>query len=70
MHTEGLDTEGYIAREGSLSRIQPEFTAVVDRARMLIADTFDAVRMHSAYLYGSIPRGTATLGTDHPSGLL
>ncbi|MDE1674947.1 nucleotidyltransferase domain-containing protein [Nocardia gipuzkoensis] len=64
MHTEGLDAEGYIAREGSLSRVQPEFTAVVDHARTLIADTFDDTRTHSAYLYGSIPRGTATPGTS------
>jgi predicted nucleotidyltransferase len=64
MHSEGLDAEGYIAREGSLSRVRPEFTAVVDRARTLIADTFDITRMHSAYLYGSIPRGTATPGTS------
>lgn len=64
MQVEGLDAEGYIAREGSLNRVQPEFAAVVDRAGTRIADTFDATRMHSAYLYGSIPRGTATPGTS------
>jgi len=64
MRVEGLDTDGYIAREGSLSRVQPAFAPVVDRARTLIADTFRADRMHSAYLYGSVPHGTATTNTS------
>ncbi len=64
MQAEGLDADGYIAREGSLSRVQPEFATVVDLTRTLIDDTFDTARIHSAYLYGSIPRGTATPGTS------
>jgi predicted nucleotidyltransferase len=60
MRTEGLDANGYIAREGSLSRVQPEFALVLDHARVVIVDTFHTDRMHSAYLYGSVPRGTAT----------
>ena len=55
----GLDDEGFIAREGSLHRVQPEFTPVVDAARARIAATFSGDRLHSAYLYGSVPRGTA-----------
>ncbi|MFB8281173.1 nucleotidyltransferase domain-containing protein [Nocardia colli] len=62
MRLEGLDADGYIAREGSLSRIQPEFADVVNQARTLIAAVFGATRMHSAYLYGSLPRGTAIPG--------
>ncbi|MGW4996593.1 nucleotidyltransferase [Streptomyces hydrogenans] len=59
MTIEGLDENGYIAREGSLNRVPAEFTPVVAAARALIAETFDDDRLHSAYLYGSIPRGTA-----------
>ncbi|MFJ2191845.1 nucleotidyltransferase domain-containing protein [Kitasatospora sp. NPDC087861] len=60
MAAEGLDDDGFIAREGSLGRVRQEFAPVVDSARALIAETFDRDRLHSAYLYGSIPRGTAT----------
>ncbi|CAM4489565.1 nucleotidyltransferase domain-containing protein [Nocardia ninae] len=54
-----MDDAGFIVREGSLSAVQPEFVPVVDRARSLIAESFSVRRMHSAYLYGSVPRGTA-----------
>ncbi|MFC4059498.1 nucleotidyltransferase [Planomonospora corallina] len=59
MTDKGLDADGFIAREGSLSRVQKEFVAVVDVAREQIAAAFDRTRLHSAYLCGSIPRGTA-----------
>ncbi|WP_433312905.1 hypothetical protein ACQP0U_28275 [Micromonospora sp. CA-269861] len=58
----GLDVEGTIAREGALSRVPAAFAGVVDAARARIADSFDDGRLHSAYIYGSIPRGTATPG--------
>jgi uncharacterized protein len=58
----GLDEDGYIAREGSLDKVQPEFMPVIAAARARIAGTFGAARLHSAYLYGSIPRGTAIPG--------
>ncbi|MGC4755286.1 nucleotidyltransferase domain-containing protein [Micromonospora trifolii] len=58
----GLDAEGWIAREGALSRVPAAFAGVVEAARARIADSFDDGRLHGAYIYGSIPRGTATPG--------
>jgi hypothetical protein len=60
----GLDGAGYIAREGSLERMPAAFAAVVDTARERIAAAFDPARLHGAYLYGSIPRGTAVPGVS------
>ncbi|GHH26328.1 nucleotidyltransferase domain-containing protein [Streptomyces lanatus] len=57
----GLDAQGYFEREGSLARVPRAFKPVVAAARDRVADLFGA-RMHSAYLYGSIPRGTARVG--------
>ncbi|MFF2214994.1 nucleotidyltransferase [Streptomyces antibioticus] len=57
----GLDAHGYIAREGSLARVPAAFRPVVAAARERLTDLF-GVRLHSAYLYGSIPRGTARVG--------
>ncbi|QCX78188.1 hypothetical protein C9F11_22830 [Streptomyces sp. YIM 121038] len=54
----GLDSQGYIEREGSLGRIQDAFRPVVAAARDRVADVFGK-RLDSAYLYGSVPRGTA-----------
>ena len=64
MSGKGLDQDGYIAREGSLSRVAPEFAPVVAAARARIAEAFDGARLHSAYVYGSIPRGTAIPGVS------
>jgi predicted nucleotidyltransferase len=64
MTARGLDPDGTIAREGALSLVQESFTPVVDAARIRITDAFDSSRLHSAYLYGSIPRGTATPGVS------
>ncbi|MFG2130645.1 nucleotidyltransferase domain-containing protein [Streptomyces sp. NPDC048751] len=61
MNRPGLDSEGYIAREGSVARVPAPFRPVVATVRVRLADVFGA-RMHSAYLYGSIPRGTARVG--------
>jgi predicted nucleotidyltransferase len=36
----------------------------VEAARAELATAFGAGRLHSAYLYGSIPRGTAIPGTS------
>ncbi|MFH8384515.1 nucleotidyltransferase [Kitasatospora sp. NPDC018058] len=60
----GLDEDGYIAREGSLERVPAEFAPVVETARERIAAAFDPAGLHSAYLYGSIPRGTAVPGVS------
>ncbi|MFJ8334521.1 nucleotidyltransferase domain-containing protein [Streptomyces sp. NPDC094437] len=57
----GLDAQGYIAREGSLARVPSTFRPVVALARDRLLDAFGA-RLHSAYLYGSVPRGTARVG--------
>ncbi|MFJ8108779.1 nucleotidyltransferase domain-containing protein [Streptomyces sp. NPDC096132] len=57
----GLDPQGYIAREGSLSHVPHAFRPLVASARDRILDLF-GTRLHSAYLYGSIPRGTARVG--------
>jgi hypothetical protein len=57
----GLDSQGYVAREGSLARVPHAFRPVVAAARDRIPDVFGG-RLHSAYLYGSIPRGTARVG--------
>lgn len=57
----GLDAQGYIAREGSLGRVGEPFRPVVAAARDRLLDVFGA-RLTSAYLYGSVPRGTARPG--------
>jgi len=59
----GLNDDGTIAREGALDRVPAAFTPVVDAARVQIMGAF-GTRLHSAYLYGSIPRGTAIPGVS------
>jgi hypothetical protein len=61
MRHKGLDSRGFIEREGSLGRVAPPFLPVVAAARDRLLGTFGS-RLHSAYLYGSIPRGTARPG--------
>ena len=63
MDGRGLNQDGTIAREGALDRVPPAFALAVDAARDLITRTFGP-RLHSAYLYGSIPRGTAVPGAS------
>ncbi|MER5275453.1 nucleotidyltransferase [Streptomyces sp. NPDC002809] len=60
----GLNRDGTIAREGSLSRVQERFAPVVAAARSRIAEVFGPARLDSAYVYGSIPRGTAVPGVS------
>ncbi|MGC0330499.1 hypothetical protein RKD23_003489 [Streptomyces sp. SAI-170] len=57
----GLDPQGYIEREGSLGRVPHAFRPVVAAARDRLLDVLGD-RLHSAYLYGSVPRGTARVG--------
>ena len=57
----GLDPQGYLEREGSLGRIPAPFRPVVAVARDRLLDVYGA-RLNGAYLYGSIPRGTARVG--------
>jgi hypothetical protein len=60
-HGKGLDSEGHIEREGALGLVPGAFQPVVAAARERLPGVFGA-RMTSAYLYGSIPRGTARVG--------
>ena len=62
MRGNGLDVDGFIKREGSLSKVADVFAPVVRAARAQISEAFGRARLHSAYLYGSIPRGTAIPG--------
>lgn len=64
MTAPGLDEDGYIKREGDLTRIPQAFAPVVATAKAAILDAFSPERLHSAYLYGSIPRGTAVPGVS------
>ncbi|WP_406013274.1 nucleotidyltransferase [Streptomyces sp. NBC_00984] len=60
----GLNQDGTIRREGSLSRVPASYAPVVAAARSRIAGAFDGTRLHSAYVYGSIPRGAAIPGVS------
>ncbi|WP_328926853.1 nucleotidyltransferase domain-containing protein [Streptomyces sp. NBC_00190] len=61
MEHRGLDAYGYFEREGSLGQVRAEFKGVVAAARERISEAYGR-RLHSAYLYGSVPRGTARPG--------
>jgi uncharacterized protein len=58
----GLDEDGFIRREGDLARVPPAFAQVVEAAKAEILAAFGPDVLHSTYLYGSIPRGTAVPG--------
>lgn len=62
--TEGLRPDGTIAREGALDRVAEAFAPVVAAAGEEITAVFGPERLHSAYLYGSVPRGTAVPGVS------
>ena len=66
----GLDQDGFIAREGDLARVSPVFAPVVAAAAAQIASSFGPGLLHSAYLYGSVPRGTAVPGRSDLDVLL
>ena len=70
MPAPGLDEDGYFKREGDLARVSPVFAPVVAAAKAAICDAFSAEHLHSAYLYGSIPRGTAVPGVSDLDALL
>ncbi|MFC8919039.1 nucleotidyltransferase domain-containing protein [Streptomyces sp. NPDC057116] len=59
-----LNEDGTLAREGALTYVPEVFVPVVDAARARIGEVFGPTLLHSAYLYGSIPRGTATPGVS------
>ncbi|WP_327288792.1 nucleotidyltransferase domain-containing protein [Streptomyces sp. NBC_01198] len=58
----GLAPDGTIAREGALSKVPAAYARLVDEARGRIRAAFPGGRLHSAYVYGSIPRGTPRAG--------
>ncbi|MGW7416726.1 nucleotidyltransferase domain-containing protein [Streptomyces sp. NPDC054863] len=60
----------YLEREGSLDRVQEEFRPVVEALHARVAAVFGEDRLHSAYLYGSVPRGTARPGRSDLDVLL
>ncbi|AUG80627.1 nucleotidyltransferase [Kitasatospora sp. MMS16-BH015] len=60
----GLDPDGFLAREGSIDLVPDLFAPVVAAAWEGIAAAFGPELLHSAYLYGSIPRGTARPGSS------
>lgn len=66
---QGLNPDGTIAREGSLGRVPAAFAPVVAALRTRLGEAFGP-RMHSAYLYGSIPRGTALPGVSDLDALV
>lgn len=70
MPAPGLDEDGFIKREGDLARVPQAFAPVVAAARAAIQNAFSAEHLHSAYLYGSIPRGTAVPGVSDLDALL
>lgn len=64
-----MDAYGYFEREGSLGRVQGEFKGLVAAARARTGEAYGR-RLHSAYLYGSVPRGTARPGRSDLNLLL
>ncbi|MFG2893898.1 nucleotidyltransferase [Streptomyces sp. NPDC048248] len=66
----GLDQEGYFVREGSLDRVSAPFAPIVTALRDQLAERFGPSRLTCAYLYGSIPRGTAVPGRSDLDVLL
>lgn len=57
----GLDPAGRIRREGELSRVAPVFQPLLAEVGSALRQEFGN-RLHSLYLYGSVPRGTAVPG--------
>jgi hypothetical protein len=75
MRRPGLDRDGFIEREGDLARIPQAFAPVVDAVKAEVTAAFGPVApgsacLHSVYLYGSIPRGTAIAGVSDLDVLL
>ncbi|MBO0811327.1 MAG: hypothetical protein J2P23_04690 [Microlunatus sp.] len=58
---DGLDAAGRIRREGDLGRVPDAFRPLVGRVDLALREAFGN-RLHSSYLYGSVPRGTAIVG--------
>lgn len=63
---QGLDADGRIVREGAADRVPPAFAPLVRGYVELVTSSFGGV--HSVYLYGSLPRGTARPGVSDLDG--
>ncbi|WP_438486811.1 nucleotidyltransferase domain-containing protein [Streptomyces sp. S186] len=66
----GLDQDGCFVREGSLEQVPAPFAPVVAGLTDRLTGRFPPGRVLSAYLYGSIPRGTAVPGVSDLDALL
>ncbi|MGW1378028.1 nucleotidyltransferase [Streptomyces sp. NPDC002446] len=66
----GLDEDGHFVREGSLDRVSAPFAPVVAELGTRLTGHFGPGRLHSSYLYGSIPRGTAVPGVSDLDALI
>ncbi|TQN28552.1 hypothetical protein FHX37_3899 [Haloactinospora alba] len=64
MDDRGLAGDGSIAREGALDSVPAVFAPVVTAAQAHIAAALASDRLHSVYLYGSVPRGSAIPGVS------
>ncbi|SEB86136.1 hypothetical protein SAMN05428945_1371 [Streptomyces sp. 2224.1] len=69
-HGAGLDRDGYFLREGSLDRVSAPFAPVVAELGARIGTCFGPGRLHSSYLFGSVPRGTAVPGVSDVDALI
>ncbi|MFI2263032.1 nucleotidyltransferase [Streptomyces tubercidicus] len=69
-HRTGMDRDGCFLREGALDRVSAPFAPVVAELRARLGDHFGPAVLHSSYLYGSIPRGTAVPGVSDLDVLL
>ncbi|MFG2092849.1 nucleotidyltransferase [Streptomyces sp. NPDC048612] len=70
IHGTGLDGDGCFRREGALDRVSAPFAPVVAALGARLGDRFGPGRLHSSYLYGSVPRGTAVPGVSDLDVLL
>ncbi|WP_405840268.1 nucleotidyltransferase domain-containing protein [Streptomyces platensis] len=69
-HGTGLDRDGCFLREGALDRVSAPFAPVVAELAARLGEHFGPARLHSGYLYGSVPRGTAVPGVSDLDVLL
>ncbi|MGA4877373.1 nucleotidyltransferase [Streptomyces lydicamycinicus] len=69
-HHKGLDRDGCFLREGALDRVSAPFAPVVAELEARLGDRFVPAGLHSSYLYGSVPRGTAVPGVSDLDVLL
>jgi len=63
----GVDSRGFICKEGSLGRVRSPYTAVVRYLVQAMAEARagdPSDQIHSLYLYGSVPKGTARPGVS------